>query len=54
MNPDTKHSLVRRDEMMNAVLNVGGQAIDLSEYATTGLLAVGVGPAAAERPTSGS
>jgi hypothetical protein len=44
MTQDTKHSPVRRDEMLTAVLNVGGQPLDLSEYATTGLLAVGVGP----------
>ncbi|CAN7773687.1 hypothetical protein LJR290_007667 [Variovorax sp. LjRoot290] len=41
---ETKHPVIRRDEMMHAVLKLGGQALDLSEYATTGLLAVGVGP----------
>jgi hypothetical protein len=44
MTQDTKHSPVRRDEMLTARLNVGGQPLDLSEYATTGLLSVGVGP----------
>jgi hypothetical protein len=41
---DNKHAVIRRDEMMQATLKVGGQPIDLAEYATTGLLAVGVGP----------
>ncbi|MCR6481025.1 ATP-binding protein [Variovorax sp. ZS18.2.2] len=44
MTSETKHSLIRRDEMLKAVLEIGGQPLDLSEYATTGLVAVGVGP----------
>ncbi|WP_298705582.1 hypothetical protein [Variovorax gossypii] len=41
---NTQVSLVRRDEMLNATLKVGGQPLALAEYATTGLVAVGVGP----------
>lgn len=37
-------SVIRRSEMFDATLNLGGAPIDLSEYATTGLLAVAVGP----------
>lgn len=39
-----KHSVIQRSEMFGATLNLGGQPIDLSEYATTGLLALAVGP----------
>lgn len=39
-----KRTVIRRDEMLTATLNLGGAAIDLAEYATTGLLAVAVGP----------
>lgn len=38
------HAVIRRSEMIGATLNVGGQPIDLSEYATTGIVGVGVGP----------
>ena len=38
------HSVIRRTEMLGATLNLGGQPIDLSEYATTGLMALAVGP----------
>ena len=44
MTESIKNSLVRREEMLQAKLKVGGRAIDLAEYATTGLVAVGVGP----------
>ena len=37
-------SVIHRSEMFDATLNLGGAPIDLSEYATTGLLAVAVGP----------
>lgn len=39
-----KRTVIQRDEMIGATLNLGGAPIDLSEYATTGLLAVAVGP----------
>ncbi|QNM95465.1 hypothetical protein [Chitinimonas koreensis] len=39
-----KRAVIQRNEMLGATLNYGGQPIDLSEYATTGLLAVAVGP----------
>lgn len=39
-----KRAVIRRTEMLDASINLGGTPIDLSEYATTGLLAVAVGP----------
>ncbi|MCD5327974.1 hypothetical protein ACFFU8_08920 [Chromobacterium piscinae] len=39
-----KRAVIHRDEMFGATLSLGGAPIDLSEYATTGLLAVAVGP----------
>ena len=37
-------SVIHRTEMFEATLNLGGAPIELSEYATTGLFAVAVGP----------
>lgn len=37
-------SVIRRTEMFEATLKLGGAPIELAEYATTGLLAVAVGP----------
>lgn len=37
-------SVIRRPEMVAAQLNLGGPAIDLAEYATTGLLALALAP----------
>jgi len=39
-----KRAVIQRDEMLGATLELGGAPIELSEYATTGLLAVAVGP----------
>ncbi|PZP29093.1 MAG: hypothetical protein DI603_17935 [Roseateles depolymerans] len=39
-----QHAVIQRDEMLSAQLDLGGAPIDLAEYATTGLLAVAVGP----------
>jgi hypothetical protein len=39
-----KREVISRDEMLTAALDLGGQPIDLADYATTGLLAVAVGP----------
>lgn len=39
-----KHSVIRRTEMVGATLNLGGPPIELADYATTGLLALAVGP----------
>lgn len=39
-----KHQVIHREEMLTATLRVGGKPLDLAEYATTGLLSVGVGP----------
>lgn len=40
----TARPVIQRTEMLGAILDLGGTPIDLSEYATTGLLAVAVGP----------
>lgn len=39
-----KRNVIRRDEMLGATLELGGTPITLDEYATTGLLAVAIGP----------
>lgn len=39
-----KRTVIRRNEMFGATLNLGGAPIDLTEYATTGLLGLAVGP----------
>lgn len=40
-----KHGVIQRNEMLTAKLELGGGApVELAEYATTGLLAVAVGP----------
>lgn len=39
-----KHAVIQRTEMLTATLLLGGPPLELSEYATTGLLAVAVGP----------
>ena len=43
-HPMVPHAVIRREEMLTAHLDLGGAPIDLAEYATTGLLAVAVGP----------
>lgn len=37
-------TIIRRDEMLEATLNLGGSPIELSDYATTGLVAIAIGP----------
>jgi hypothetical protein len=37
-------AVIRREEMVGATLDLGGVPLDLSDYATTGLMAVAVGP----------
>src|ERR1700742_1270767 len=39
-----KRNVIRREEMLGATLRLGGTPITLDEYATTGLLALAVGP----------
>jgi len=39
-----KRNVIRRDEMLTAQLNLGGRPIELAQYASTGLLAIAVGP----------
>jgi hypothetical protein len=43
-SPTTKHAVIRRPEMHDAVLTLGTVTVSLEEYATTGLLALGIGP----------
>lgn len=38
------HAVICRDEMLETTLKLGGKPIELSDYATTGLLAVAIGP----------
>lgn len=40
----TRHSVIRREEMLTAHLDLGGAPLELADYATTGLMAVAVGP----------
>ena len=42
--PKKGYEVVSRAEMRTAMLLLGGEPIDLAEYETTGLLAVGMGP----------
>lgn len=46
-------TVIRRPEMEGALLHLGGQPIDLTDYATTGLLAVAVGPKGNGKTNSG-
>lgn len=46
-------SVIQRTEMMGAVLDFGSVAIDLSEYATTGLRMVAVGPSGVGKTGAG-
>jgi len=46
-------SVIHRTEMLGATLDLGGAPIDLSEYATTGLFAVAVGPRGNGKTNSG-
>lgn len=39
-----KRTVIQRNEMIGATLDLGGAPIELSEYATTGLLGLAVGP----------
>ena len=39
-----KRKVIDRSEMLGAVLQLGGTTIELADYATTGLMAVAVGP----------
>lgn len=48
-----KRSVIRRDEMMSAHLDLGGGPLDLADYATTGLVALGVGPRGCGKTNAG-
>lgn len=48
-----KRNVIRRDEMIGATLNLGGAPLDLTEYATTGLLGLAVGPRGNGKTNSG-
>lgn len=45
--------VIQRDELVGAVLDFGSVAIDLSEYATTGLRIVTVGPSGIGKTNAG-
>lgn len=47
------HSVIRRQEMMGAVLDLGGTPLDLTDYATTGLRMVTVGPSGVGKTNAG-
>lgn len=49
----TKRPVIRRDEMLSAMLELGGGPIDLADYATTGLMAVAVGPRGSGKTNAG-
>lgn len=49
----SQHTLVRRDEMVGATLRLGGQPIELADYATTGLIGVGIGPPGSGKTNAG-
>ncbi|MGE4241752.1 hypothetical protein [Ramlibacter sp.] len=49
----TKRPVIRRDEMLTAVLDLGGGPIDLADYATTGLVGVAVGPRGSGKTNAG-
>jgi len=48
-----KRTVIRRNEMLGAALNLGGTPITLDEYATTGLLAVAIGPRGSGKTNAG-
>ncbi len=47
------HAVVRREELLNAKLDLGGDPIDLDDYATTGLRAVVIGPSGSGKTNAG-
>ncbi|WP_448205314.1 ATP-binding protein [Azospirillum sp. sgz302134] len=47
------HSVIRREEMLGAFLDLGGAPLDLAEYATTGLRIVTVGPSGIGKTNAG-
>lgn len=47
------HALVQRTELLGAILDLGTIAIDLSEYATTGLRIVTIGPSGIGKTNAG-
>ncbi len=44
MSAHKQHTVICRDEMLDAVLDLGGKPLSLAPYATTGLLAMAIGP----------
>jgi hypothetical protein len=46
-------SVIRRPEMLEATLKLGGPVIDLAEYATTGIIALAVGPRGSGKTNAG-
>jgi hypothetical protein len=48
-----QHQVIQRPEMLAASLDLGGAPLDLSDYATTGLMAVAVGPRGSGKSNAG-
>ena len=48
-----KRSVIRRDEMIGATLNLGGAPISLDDYATRGLLAAAIAPRGMGKTSAG-
>lgn len=46
-------AVIRRTEMLDATLELGGAPVELADYATTGLLAVAVGPRGGGKTNAG-
>lgn len=47
------HKVIRRDEMLEAILDLGGAPVELADYATTGLRIVAVGPSGNGKSNAG-
>jgi len=47
------HKVVKRNELLNATLNLGGAPLDLAPYATTGLRVVTIGPSGIGKTNAG-
>ena len=48
-----KRAVIKREEMIDATLKLGGSPIDLSDYMTTGLLTVAIGPRGSGKTNAG-
>lgn len=48
-----KHAVIRRDELLNATLQLGGTTLSLADYATTGVRAIAIGPSGSGKTSLG-